>query len=75
MAVRIFTHEEEKRKLRQTVEKKRCGSRQLGEKIQPAQGKGIVTSERKVPPYRPRDGLVTKKVSIYIIYCIVLCIN
>ena len=60
MAVRtIFTREEEKRKLRQTLEQKKCVTRQLGEKIQ---GKDTVPPElRKVPPYRARDDLAIKK--------------
>ena len=59
MAVRTtFTREEEKRKLRQTLEQKKCVTRQLGEKIQ---GKDAVLPERKVPPYRARDDLAIKK--------------
>ena len=79
MAVRtIFNREEEKRKLRQTLEQKKCVTRQLGEMIQSAQGKDTVTviPERKVPTYRARDDLAIKKqvslppiCTIVIYYC------
>ena len=56
------THEEEKRKHRQTLEQKRYITRQ---NIQSVQEKDTVTPERKVPPrrppYRTADVLATKK--------------
>lgn len=64
MAVRaIVAREEEKRKLRQTLEQRKCIKRQLGEKIPSAQGKSTVTviPERREPPYRSRDNPVIKK--------------
>ena len=54
MAVRaIVAREEQKRKLRQTLEQKRLvTSRQLGGNIQSVKGKSTaVIPERKVPPY------------------------
>ena len=54
MAVRaIVAREEEKRKLRQTLEQKRLvTSRQIGGNIQSVKGKGAaVIPERKVSPY------------------------
>jgi hypothetical protein len=65
MAVRaIVAREEEKRKLRQTLEQRRFVTRQLGESTQSLAGKGTVIPERKVPPYRGtvvNDQLAFKK--------------
>ena len=66
MAVRaIVAREEEKRKLRQTLEQKRLvTSKQFGGNIQSVKGKGTeVIPERKVPPYSKRgtDDLPLKK--------------
>lgn len=63
MAVRTtVTGEEEKRKLRQTLEQKRYVTRQH---IRSVQGKDAVIPERKVPPsrppYRAADDLAAKK--------------
>lgn len=67
MAVRaIVAREEEKRKVRQTLEQKRLvTSRQLGGNFQLVKGKGTaaIIPERKVPPYcnRGTDDLPFKK--------------
>ena len=66
MAVRaIVAREEEKRKVRQTLEQKRLvTSRQLGGNFQSVKGKGTaaIIPERKVPPCnRGTDDLPFKK--------------